>query len=275
MSVLDNAKDWALNNLVDEDTLAILLVGSWARGTGNDTNDIDLIIIKQYQLMGIYHQEHKQDEFTLDIWVNDKDAMHQELFEPLQDLNNINNVSMIISALKEAVIWFEKESFIDAYIEKSKNWTWDQNYIKLLEFNSSEPIVEWAKNAYNENISLLDTAKTRLKEGKPIGHRRKDYPELKIEKSEDFARKVMELTLNAYKHLGVEREWSEFADAKKAMNQGNWSDCVGLLKDVLRFMIRYELPAVPEQLLDPAIWKATEEMTLSDEITAALQKIYS
>jgi hypothetical protein len=156
MSVLESAKQWANQNLIDDDTLALLLVGSWARGIETDPNDIDLLVIKQFQLVGIVHHEHKQAEFTLDGWVHDKDALQSELFEPAEDLNKLNNISMIVTALKDAVIWYEKEPFITEYIEKAKNWSWNPEYTKFLQFESEPPSSDWARQAYQENLQLLD-----------------------------------------------------------------------------------------------------------------------
>ncbi|MHA2169497.1 MAG: hypothetical protein ACXAB7_06345 [Candidatus Kariarchaeaceae archaeon] len=274
MSVLESAKQWANQNLIDDDTLALLLVGSWARGIETDPNDIDLLVIKQFQLVGIVHHEHKQAEFTLDGWVHDKDALQSELFEPAEDLNKLNNISMIVTALKDAVIWYEKEPFITEYIEKAKNWSWNPEYTKFLQFESEPPSSDWARQAYQENLQLLDAARNRLHEGKPIAYRRKDYPELVDKDDEGLAREALDLTNKAYESLGIDRSWSEFSDAKKAFATGQWADCISSLKDVLRFIIRYELPAVPDQLLDPRIWKETDGMTLSDPIKSALVKIY-
>jgi len=80
MSVLELAKSWAVENLKDDDTVSILLVGSWAEGSGSDVNDIDIIVIKQFQLMAIAHQEHKSDEFILDIWIYDKDSIKEAIY---------------------------------------------------------------------------------------------------------------------------------------------------------------------------------------------------
>jgi hypothetical protein len=130
-------------------------------------------------------------------------------------------------------------------------------------------------NAYKENLQLLDAAKLRLNEGKPVSHRRKDYPELIEEKTEEKARTVLELTENAYLLAGIDRNWTEFDDGRKAIQTGSWGNAVASLKDVLRFLVRYQLSSVPEQLLDPSIWKAIEDMTLSDELKAALEQAYT
>ena len=128
-------------------------------------------------------------------------TIYSELFEPSQDLNGINNVSMIINALSNAKIWFEKEPFVAEYMNKTNNWVWDESYVKFLEFASEQPISNWAQIAYQENIQLLEAAKQRLIEGKPVTHRRKDYPELIINKSKGLGRrsgKIYQLTWRHY-----------------------------------------------------------------------------
>lgn len=275
MGILEKAESWALENLKNEDTVAILLVGSWARGSGTDVNDIDIIVVKQFQLTAINHEEHKLGEFTLDIWIYDKEAMIDELQKDCINLNQINNTSMVLSFLPDSIIWYEKEPFISNLIEKAKSWHWNPEYENLLNIPSQPPTTSFLVTAYNENVNLLNTAKNRLHEGKPISHRRKDYPELIIDTSESKAKLVLELTEKSYASLGIDRKWTEFDDGRKAVKTGNWGVALASLKDVLRFIIRYELPTVPEQLLDPNLWKSVEDMKISDELHLALQEAYS
>jgi len=275
MSVLDTAKNWALENLKDDDTVSILLVGSWAKGSGTDVNDIDVIVIKQFQLIAIAHQEHKLDNFTLDIWIYDKDAIKEDIYGTACDLNQINNTSMILSFLENAVVWYETEPIVSNLQETVSNWSWSPEYQKFLEFKEQPPSILYLLNSYQENLQLIEAAKTRLNEGKPVSHRRKDYPELILEKSEEKARKVLDLTEKAYLMSGIDRHWTEFDDGRKAIQTGQWGNAVASLKDVLRFIVRYQLPSVPEQLLDPSIWKAVEEMTISEELMEALEEAYT
>lgn len=275
MSVLETAKNWALENLIDDDTVSILLVGSWAKGSGTDVNDIDIIVIKQYQLIAIAHQEHRLENFALDIWVHDKDAIKEDIYGTATDLNQINNTSMILSFLDSAVVWYETEEIVAELKQKTTNWSWPLDYSKLLEFENHIPSTPYLLNAYNENCQLLEAAKVRLQEGKPISHRRKDYPELVQEKSEEKAKMVHDLSENAYLISGIDRHWTEFDDGRKAIQTGHWGNAVDSLKDVLRFIVRYQLPSVPEQLLDPSIWKTIEDMTLSEELEKALEEAYT
>jgi hypothetical protein len=182
---------------------------------------------------------------------------------------------MILSFLDNAVVWYEREPFIEELKNKVDNWLWNPEYSKFLEFDKIPPTTPYLLNAYNENVQLLEAAKKRLTEGKPVSHRRKDYPELIENKTEEKARLVLELTENAYLLAGIDRQWTEFDDGRKAIQTGNWGNAVASLKDVLRFLVRYQLASVPEQLLEPSIWKAIEEMTISEELRNALKEAYS
>ena len=201
--------------------------------------------------------------------------MIEELQKACSDLNQINNTSMVLSFLPDTVIWYEKEPFINNLIEKAKSWTWNADYEKFFDIVSQPPTTPFLRSAYDENINLLNAAKNRLRIGKPISHRRKDYPELISESSENKAKLVLELTEKAYVSLGIERKWTEFDDGRKAVKTGNWGVALASLKDVLRFILRYELPTVPEQLLDPNLWKSVEDMKISDELHSALQEAYT
>jgi len=182
---------------------------------------------------------------------------------------------MILSFLPNAIVWYESDSIVNELQDKASNWSWPSEYSKFLEFQNLPPTSSYLLNAYNENLQLIEAAKLRLSEGKPISHRRKDYPELIQGKSEEKALKVHDLTENAYLLSGIDRHWTEFDDGRKAIQTGNWSIAVASLKDVLRFIVRYQLLSVPEQLLDPSIWKSIEDMTLSDELKTALEEAYT
>ena len=72
--VLEIVKQFCIEKLVDEDTQSVLLTGSWARGDGTDVNDIDIIIIKQFQLVDMHNYHEEKRNSTLDIWQYDKDS---------------------------------------------------------------------------------------------------------------------------------------------------------------------------------------------------------
>lgn len=273
--VLDDAKRWCLDNLRDDDTDAILLVGSWGRGEGKDPMDVDIIIIKSRQIVAIDHKEYKNPNFALDCWIHDKNSMLSELMNSPTDANAITSLSQILSFLRDCQVWYETTPFIAEWKQKALAWKWDTNIKDLLMFSANEPSVLWAKIAFNENMSLLEAAKKRVDIGLPISHRRKDYPEISSPSDENKAKKSIELTEIARQTIGFDIIWSELKDAKKAIQTGKWSDVIDSVKDVLRYMIRYALPSVPDQLLDPSLWKTAEEMSLSKEMLDALQETFS
>ena len=121
MVVLKEASEWVSQNLIDDDTLAILLVGAWSRGEGNDTEDIDVISIKQFQLAPIYNEEHHLEEFGLDVWVYDKDSFISDLYIEILDANQLTNTSLIVKILQEHIIWYQSEPFLDDHIKKANN----------------------------------------------------------------------------------------------------------------------------------------------------------
>jgi predicted nucleotidyltransferase len=259
----------------DEDTIGILLVGSWARGEGTDRHDIDIIKVKHNQLVGIQNEEYKGDDYTLDIWVHDIDNMKSELSGDVHDANQLTNTSLIISFLNDAEIWFEEGTTISELKEQVAKWNWSEGVENVLNFTPEEPEGEWLKNAYNESLELLNQAKQRIQANQPASHRRKDYPELLKNIDEKNAKVAYEKTMKAYEKLGIERNWTEFRDTRVALEQGEYGKAVASIKDILRFMVRYELPSAPDQLLDPALWKSVEVMKISDELVDALKFTYS
>ena len=124
------------------------------------------------------------------------------------------------------------------------------------------------------HLNLLENVKNCIREGRPISHRIKDYPELITDFEEEIAKRLMEITAKAYSDLGIKREWTEYKDAKKALQYQEWGLAVASLKDVLKFLIRSSLESPPNQLLDPNIWCLAEEADLPTNLKRALEFIY-
>lgn len=275
--VLEKAKAFAINHYSkDEDTVAILLVGAWARNTTADVNDIDVVVLKRFQLSPILSEDLIGDGFKLEAWIHDYDSFIYELESPIEDANNLATTSTILQALSEGIIWLDKtDGALSAYIEQAKSWVWDDSLTELLDFElQGEPQADWAKHAVEENLSMLKFAKQRIIDNLPVSHKRKNYPSLLKQFDETTARTVFEKTTAAIHASGINHMWSDYKDAEKALATGNWANVVASCKDVLRFLIRYDLVAVPTQLLDPNTWLAGEQLNLSKILRDAVEAAF-
>jgi predicted nucleotidyltransferase len=272
--VLDMVKQFCLESLVDEDTQSVLLTGSWARGDGTDVNDIDIIIIKQFQLIDMHNYNEEKRHYTLDVWQYDKESFMKFLTTTPDDLNQIHKISLIIKGLVDSTIIYDKENFIGQYISIAQNWSWNPDSINLMNFQSEEPVKEWAKRAYLENLKYLELAKKCIETGKPISHRRKDFPKMLVNADETKVMAIMYLIQESYDLLGIEVKWPELEDAKKAINTEEWKSALASQKDVLRYILRYDLPTTPNQLLDPSIWQDTDQVNLTDSLEKTFELTY-
>ncbi len=272
--VLEIVKQFCMEKLVDEDTQSVLLTGSWARGDGTDVNDIDIIIIKQFQLVDIHNYHEEMRHFTLDIWQYDTDSFVNFLTTAPEDLNQIHKISLIIKGLVDSTIIFDKDNFIGQYISITQNWSWSPDSVNLMNFQSVEPVKQWAKNAYYDNLKFLESAKRCIQTGQAISHRRKDFPELLVPADGTKVMAIMYLIQEAYDQLGIEVRWPELEDAKKAINMNEWESALASQKNVLRYILRYDLPTAPDQLLDPSIWQDTDVVDLTESLEKALELTY-
>lgn len=269
--VLEEVKQYIIDNMVDEDTTSISIIGSWGKGVGKDPFDIDVLVVKKFQLTEMYNQTIEETNFHLDVWIYDHDSLQESLEQPIIDINQINRISLTILGLSSADVIYMKDDTIKQKIEKAKNWNWDHNLKDLLKFELSSNGDGWIKNAISEDLRYLNAAITRLGEGKPVTHRKKDYPEIMEQGDEIRATKLMELTLMAYNSMNVDIKWTELRDAQRSLDLGDWNNCLASLKDILRFLLRYDLPSTPQQLMDPNLWLSVTEMQISTNLRTALE----
>jgi predicted nucleotidyltransferase len=272
--LLDQVKHFILNKFNLRDLMAIILVGSYATGRSRKYSDIDIIILRKDQRPSFERQELRFKGYDLDILLYSQFYFIETFQKKPTTPNHLGEISLFLGFLREAVIWYQEGSFLDKFIASSHNWKWSPASAGLLKFPIKTPTSKWAKNAFEEHLKVLKAAKKRLREGKPISHRLKDYPELLTGTKEDTARRLMELTSVVYSESGIKREWTEFKDAKKAIVNEEWGFVVASLKDVLKFLIRHVLESSPDQLLDPMIWRLAEEGDLPTNLKKALEFIY-
>ncbi|MCY3414675.1 MAG: hypothetical protein INQ03_23700 [Candidatus Heimdallarchaeota archaeon] len=271
--VLDEVKKYLLEHVLDDDTGAILIIGSWAKGDHSDPMDIDVMIVKKYQLTEMYNHEYNANSFQIDAYVYDQDTLLSELQGSPNNIDEINNVSMALLGLKNSLIIYQKEDLADKLIAMANSWSWKQELIDYLNPKIDMPDSGWRKKAVEEDLILFEEARKRLLQGQPITSRKKDYVVLLQDYSEQYALDLMDLVDVAYKELAIEIMWTEFKDAKTSLSAGNWSKTVASLKDVLRYLLRYNLPTAPLHLLDPNLW--ISEMSISPALEQALEMAFT
>ncbi len=272
--ILSKLKDCVLEDILDDDTLSILLVGSWADGTAKELSDIDLVVIKREQTSFIQNKKLEFQGKILDVWFHDAEYMLKAINKQIENLGDIYQASLYLSFLQNCKVWFERDHFIQNKIDLSKNWKWKPEHRLFVKMIGKPPKTSWAKKAYDENLELLSLYEYKFDNGLPISHRLKEYPELHpvIEES-----KVMELydaIMFLYREQRIEREWTELLDAKKAIKEKNWSVAFVSLKDVLYFLLRRYTSPQSIELRDPSFWTFVEDKILLAELVKALEIAY-
>jgi len=272
--MLDELRNRVIEDLLDEETLAVLLVGSWVDGTAKEFSDIDLVVFKSEQTPFIYNKKYEFQGKILDVWFHDAEYMMKAINKQIESLGDIYQASLYVSFLQNCKVWFEKNHFIQNKIKLCKEWKWKPEHRLFIKMMGKIPETTWAKNAYKENLELLSLYEYRFDNGLPITHRLKDYPELYPIIDESKAKELYEATMFLYREQRIEREWTEVIDAKKAIQEENWTVAFVSLKDVLYFLLRRYISPPSMELRDPSFWSFVEEKILLAEFIKALEIAY-
>jgi len=273
--ILEELKNRVIEDLLDEETLAVLLVGSWADGTAKEFSDIDLVVIRSEQTPFIHNKKYEFQGKILDVWFHDAEYMMKAVNKQIESLSDIYQASLYLSFLSNCKVWFEKESFIQNRIELSQKWKWKAEHRMFIKLMGKPPTVSWAKKAYEENMQMLLLFENRFDNGLPITHRLKDYPELHLPVSENKAKELFQITMKLFEEERFEREWTEVIDAKKAIKNENWILAFISSKDVLYFLLRRALkPPSTMERRDPSFWEFAEDKIIPVELLKALEIAY-
>jgi len=274
LEILEKIKKWALENLLDDHALCIFLIGSWAEGIQSEKSDIDIVVVKESLSPFIQNKKILVLEQHLDIWFHDKEYMLKTINKQIECLSDIYQISLYVSFFGKCDVWYEKDDFIQKNISICDKWQWNPEHRIYIKMMGKPPEALWLKKAYDENLEILSRYEYRFDNGLPISHRLKEYPELHpiVEES-----KVMELykaTMFLYQEQRIEKEWTEVIDAKKAIQEKNWSVAFVSLKDVLYFLLRRYTSPPSMELRDPSFWSFTEGKIIPAEFIKALQIAY-
>ncbi|NPD88817.1 MAG: hypothetical protein HGN29_08825 [Asgard group archaeon] len=272
--ILTKLKNLVLEDLLDENTLAVLLVGSWADGTAKEFSDIDLVVIRTNQTPFIHNKKYEFQGKILDVWFHDVEYMMKALNKQIESLSDIYQASLYLSFLRNCEVWFEKEQFIQNRITLCQEWEWKPEHRIFIKMMGKPPKTPWAKNAYEENLHMLALFENRFDNGLPITHRLKDYPELHLPADETRAKDLFQITMKLFEEARFEREWTEVIDAKKAIKNENWTIAFISSKDILYFLLRRAVNPPSMERRDPSLWEFAEDRIIPAELLQALEIAY-
>jgi hypothetical protein len=274
-SRLKMAKDWCFENHLDFATLSIMQVGSSVYKEDHEINDVDILIIKDGMESKYTREKQQLNEVEVDALIIDSNHFVELMESPPTNFQQIRDLSLFLVCLRKGKIWYQRYLFLEGYVKLAKNWQWDPNLNKLLKFKLKEPKKEWVKKAYLEHLQILEIIKERLKTGEPISHRRKEMPDIWVQVGEEKARSLFEKTEIAYEKLAISKEWTEWGDAKKAIELEDWVKAFYSMKDVLRWILRKVINNPPSELFDPMIWSIAEKTKLPIELSDAFEEAFS
>jgi len=118
--MLEELRNRVIEDLLDEETLAVLLVGSWADGTAKEFSDIDLVVFRTNQTPFIHNKKYEFQGRILDVWFHDAEYMLKTVNKQIESLSDIYQASLYLSFLQNCKIWYEKEHFIQNRIKLSQ-----------------------------------------------------------------------------------------------------------------------------------------------------------
>ena len=269
------AKDWCFENYLDFATLSIMQVGSSVYKEDHEINDVDILIIKDGMEVNYTREKQALNGVAVDALIIDSNHFVELMESPATDFQTIRDLSLFLVCLRKGRIWYQRYLFLEGYVELAKNWQWDPELKKLLNFKLKEPEKEWAKKAYFEHLQILELIEKRLETGEPISHRRKEMPDVWIQVDEAKARSLFEKTKIVYEKMAITNEWTEWGDAKKAIELKDWVKAFYSMKDVLRWILRKVISKPPSELFDPMLWSIAEKTKLPEELLAAFEEAYS
>ncbi|MCG3226929.1 MAG: nucleotidyltransferase domain-containing protein [Candidatus Heimdallarchaeota archaeon] len=272
--ILNGLKQIVLEDLLDEETLSVMLVGSWADGTAKEFSDIDLVVIRTNQSPFVQNKKYEFQGKILDVWFHDAEYMMKALNKQIESLSDIYQASLYLSFLRKCKVWYEKEQFIQNRIKLCQEWKWQPEHRLFIKMMGKPPKTPWAKNAYEENLQMLALFESQFDNGLPITHRLKDYPELHLPADEAKAKELFHITMKLFEEARFEREWTEVIDAKKAIQNENWTIAFISSKDVLYFLLRRALNPPSMERRDPSLWEFAEDKIIPVELLKALEIAY-
>ena len=272
--MLDELRNRVIEDLLDEETLAVLLVGSWAEGTAKELSDIDLVVFRANQIPFINNKKYEFQGKILDVWFHDAEYMMKAINKQIENLSDIYQTSLYLSFLRNCKIWYEKENFIQSRIKLCQEWKWRQELRMFIKMMGKPPKIPWAKKAFDENLELLLLYEYRFDNGLPITHRLKEYPELHPVVDESKVMELYKATMFLYQEQRIEKEWTEVIDAKKAIKEKNWAVAFVSLKDVLYFLLRRYTSPPSMELRDPSFWSFVETKIIPAEFVRAFEIAY-
>ncbi len=274
LKILEKVEEWAIENLLDEHTLSIFLIGSWAEGIQTEISDIDIVVVKDHLSPFIQNKKILVHDKPLDIWFHDKEYMLKTINKQIESLSDIYQISLYVSFFGKCIVWYDKDNFIQNNLSICDKWQWNPEHRLYIQMMGKPPEALWTKQAYEENLVLLSRYEYRFDNGLPISHRLKEYPELHPVVEESQVMELFKATMFLYQEQRIEKEWTEVIDAKKAIQEKNWSVAFVSLKDVLYFLLRRYTSPPSMELRDPSFWSFAEGKIIPAEFIKALEIAY-
>ncbi len=271
---LEDVKNWFLQNHIEDTVRAVLLIGSWAEDRAKKLSDVDVLIVKEDQTPFIQNVKIPYEERILDVWYHNEDYMKSTINKKIENLGDIYQISLYLSFTKSCKIWYEKDNFVQQHLQVCKEWQWQPEHRIYIKMMGEPPNTKWAARAYEENLKLLSLYENRFDNGQALTHRLKDYVEMYEEIEEEKVIDLYKKIVSLYSHIKSEREWTEITDARKAIQEKNWSLAFVSLKDVLYYLLKRYISPPSMELRDPSFWKLAEERILPQEYIRALELAY-
>jgi len=274
-SILESIKEWCITNFVNDETLIVMLIGSSTHlKEFKDTNDVDILIILENSSVVFSKEELKYDDIKIDKVTTGENYLRQLFNKKAENIFDLNLQSAFFEPIRDGIIWYNKYDKLNDIVEIAKKWTWDSRYQRFFKFDLQKPKTQLFRNAYLDQLSFLNTLKTRLKNNLGVSYRRKDLPELTSTCTKAEAQCAKEKIIPLYNQLSVEEEWEFVPYVQIAMNKGDWGKALDNLKDILQGLIYNSIPKQPKDYFDPSIWTLAEEKGVSKELMKAIESIY-
>ncbi len=165
----------------EEDTVAVLLFGSVAKGNIHPSSDIDIVIIKDSQDSLIERKEYHQDKTKIDLWKHSC-SFYNRLFKKNWQPAEMFLYSLFLNILQDCNVLYDGDTKFGEYRENALKWIWPKackdfimNKLRGAVNNYEKDFNEFEKLVYLRKMFLLQMCRRLLDMGKPVSIRNKDY----------------------------------------------------------------------------------------------------
>ena len=189
------ATNIAQNNKKQDDTNAVLLLGSVSTGNIHPESDLDIVVIKNQEKPLIQRKQSTIDEIEIDLWEHST-YYYERLFKQDWKPDEMFLYSLFLNILQTCDILYDKNSKFIEYQKMALRWEWSESCKDFIQSKYDNTTLKMENlhpsgleaSLYQKKLLLLETCLMLFEQGMPVSNRNKDLYKRHVElsKSNNF-----------------------------------------------------------------------------------------